>query len=258
MRRVRHAIVVGASSGVGKAVSDALAARGTALSTVGRGHSPPRAGAWHRTCPDAANLDWDSTFSEAELHAGVPLDAIVYVAGAAAFGLAGSIPVSRAREMFEANFWGPAAAALAAERLWSEPRRGTFVSVSSISARRAVPFEAGYCASKAAAARFLDTLTLEHPDGRVRFVSVYPGRLRTAFRAQADWYGRAPDPAQAEGADPSTVSRAIVDILEGRRAPAVLGFRERAIDLADRLSPALYDSLVLRPRTRRKLRNVGR
>jgi hypothetical protein len=44
-------------------------------------------------------------------------------------------------------------------------------------------------------------------------------------------------------------------MLAGRRTPAVLGFRERAIDLADRVSPALYDKLVLRQRTRKRLRD---
>jgi NAD(P)-dependent dehydrogenase (short-subunit alcohol dehydrogenase family) len=254
LREVRHALIVGVRSGVGKLVADALAARGCALSTVGRGASK-RSDSWHQACADLANLDWGTTFAEAERRARVPLDAVVYVSGFAAFGRAGAIPTPRARELFEANFWGPVSAALAAEQFWAAPRRGTFVSVSSISARRAVPFEAHYCASKAAAARFLDTLALEHPDERLRFLSVYPGRLRTAFRTHAEWHGLPPDASPGEGSDPSTVSDAILAMLAGRRTPAVLGFRERAIDLADRVSPALYDKLVLRQRTRKRLRD---
>jgi short-subunit dehydrogenase len=251
-QRVRHAVVVGVSSGVGKLLTDALSAEDVAVSTVGRS-APPRGEAWHRRCADLAALDWPGVYADAESHVGVPIDAIVYVAGDATFGRASSIPTTRARQLFEANYWGPVRAATAAEQLWVEPRGGTFVSVSSISARRAVPFEAHYCASKAACARFLDALGLEHPEGRLRFTSVYPGRLRTAFRGKADWYGASPDPAPTEGSDPAIVVDAILRVLAGRTWLRVLGTRERAIDLVDRVSPSLYDRLILRGRVRRAL-----
>jgi NAD(P)-dependent dehydrogenase (short-subunit alcohol dehydrogenase family) len=222
------------------------------LSTVGRS-KPPRPEAFHKTCADPASLDWARTYGEMESHAGIPIDAVVYVAGDAAFGRAAAVPTARARRLFEANFWGPAAAATAADTLWAAPRRGAFVCVSSIAGRRAVPFEAHYCASKAACARFLEALSLEHPDGRVRFASVYPGRLRTGFRAHAEWYDAPRDPAPSEGNDPAAVARAIVLVLEGRKGPHVIGARENAIDFADRLSPRLYDRLVLRRRVRRLL-----
>jgi len=253
--KVRHAVVVGATSGVGKLLAGALAAQGVVVSTVGRS-VPPESGAWHRRCLDLSSLDWTEAYADCERHAGMPIDAVVYVAGDAAFGRASAIPTPRARQLFEANYWGPVRAATAAEQLWGEAREGAFVSVSSISARRAVPFEAHYCASKAACARFLDTMSLEHPDGRIRFTSVYPGRLRTAFRGKADWHGAPPDPAPTEGSDPAIVVDAILRVLAGRTALRVLGARERAIDLADRVSPSLYDRLVLRRRVRKALGRI--
>src|SRR5258708_28461043 len=129
-----------------------------------------------------------------EPRAGAPTAAVGAVEGVAALGRAAAVPTARARRLFEANLWGPVAAATAADVLWAAPRSGTFVSVSSIAGRRAVPFEAHYCASKAACARFLEALDLEHPDGRARYVSVYPGRLQTAFRTHADWHRASPQP----------------------------------------------------------------
>jgi short-subunit dehydrogenase len=248
-RPVAHAVVVGASSGVGKLVADALAARDTIVSTVGRANAP-RAASFHVTAPDLAALDWADAYGRMEARAQAPIDAIVYVSGDAAFGRAAAVPNARARRLFEANVWGPVAAATAADVLWAPPRSGTFVSVSSIAGRRAVPFEAHYCASKAACARFLEALDLEHPDGRVRFVSVYPGRLRTAFRTHADWHGAPPDPAPGEGNDPAVVATSILQVLAGDRGAHVIGLRENAIDLADRVSPRLYDALVLKRRVR--------
>ncbi|GEM_PF-5191600 len=247
-RRIHHAIVVGASGGVGKLVADGLLASGVRVSTVGRVR--PATDGWHYACADIARADWRDIYAESERHGGEPLDAMVFVAGDATFGRTSSVPESRAREVFEANFWAPAQAATAAERLWEPPRRGTFVSVSSISARRGVPFEAHYCASKAALARFLHALTLEQPDGRLRFLSVYPGRLRTAFRTKADWHGVPADPAPRAGSDPAVVAQAVLAVLAGRVGWRVIGIRERAIDLIDRVSPALYDRYVLGPRVR--------
>jgi short-subunit dehydrogenase len=218
-KAVSHVVVVGASSGIGGLVADALALRGVILSTIGRRPSRHRT-AWHHASADLGAVDWANVYRAAERRASSPIDV---------------------------------AAALAAATLWAAPRRGTFVSVSSISARRAVPFESYYCASKAACARFLDGLELEQPDGRLRFVSVYPGRLRTAFRAKADWYGLPADPAFGVGGDPARVAGSILSVLDGGSS-RIIGARERAIDLADRISPRLYDRLVLRARVRRRLR----
>jgi hypothetical protein len=92
----------------------------------------------------------------------------------------------------------------------------------------------------------------------VRYQSVYPGRLRTSFRAHAEWYDATPDPAPADGNDPATVSGSIMRILDGERGAHVVGLRENAIDLADRLSPRLYDALVLRRRVRKRLEKTDK
>lgn len=254
--RISHAVVVGASSGVGGLLADALVDRGVVLSTIGR--RPSRhAAAWHQATADLSTVDWTDAYGAAEGRASCPIDAVIYVAGDAVFGRTEAVPPLRARALFEANFWNPVAAATAAARLWVAPRRGTFVSVSSISARRAVPFESYYCSSKGACARFLEALELEQLDGRLRFVSVYPGRLRTAFRTKADWYGLSADPAPGLGADPARVAESIIAVLDGGGS-RVIGARERAIDMADRISPRLYDRLVLRGRVRKRLRPQDR
>jgi 2-hydroxycyclohexanecarboxyl-CoA dehydrogenase len=250
-RPLRHVVVVGASAGIGGLVASELHSRGITLSTIGR--RPSRIETARHWKHDLRDVPWAEIFAESEAIATIPIDGLVYVAGDAAFGRAAAVPTTRARQMLEANFWNPIAAAMAAERLWSSPRMGIFVYVSSISARRGVPFEAHYCAAKAAGSRFLEALQLEHPDDRIRFVSIYPGRLRTSFRSKADWYGLTPPPNPSDGSDPALVARSIVSLLEGHKISLVRGTRERAIDLADRISPALYDHLVLKRRVKRTL-----
>src|SRR5262249_39113165 len=173
--------------------------------------------------------------------------------GAGGYGIRGLCPRERARSIFELNFWASANAAKSVAEHWAQTqRRGTFVAVLSIVALRAVPFEAYYSASKAAAARFLQCLDFEYAPKGIRFVSAFPGTLNTPFRETADWYGIEPSFAD-QGADVQRTARAILKLLEGSRSARVIGWRERIIYLADRLAPGLYEHLILRRRAEREL-----
>lgn len=250
---MRQVLVVGGTGGLGAAVVGRLAGDGHAVVVAGR-RTPSDARVRLSRAIDATSVDWRGLYRELERETGAPLDAIVFVAGAAVFGRTPRVPEARARRIFELNFWACTAAATAAAEHWSEAGRtgASFVAVLSIVARRAVPFEAHYAASKAAAARFLECLALEYEPAGLRFVSAYPGMLRTPFRAAAEWFGLAPSGTDA-GADVRETAQAICALLDGRRRSRVIGWRERTIDLADRVAPGLYDRAVLSRRVRRAL-----
>src|SRR5207247_1753730 len=121
--------------------------------------------------------DWPAVLATIEAAAG-PIDGVVFVAGTAVFGPSDETPDAAARAVFELNFWSLAHAAQAAAARWTaEGRTGSFVGVLSIAGRRAVPQEAWYGASKAAAARFLECLQLEHDPAHIRVVPAFPGLL---------------------------------------------------------------------------------
>ena len=247
---MRHVLVVGGAGGLGAAVVRRLVEARVAVSVAGRRRCA-LPGVRASRVVDATAADWEMLYEELDGAGAGPLDGIVFVAGAAVYGRTAQIPADRARRLFELNFWACAQAATAAARRWSaRGAPGTFVGVLSLVARRAVPFEAHYAASKAAAARFLECLDLEHAAGGLRFVPVYPGTLRTAFRREAEWFGVAPAD-DGGGTEPADAARAIVAVLQGKRRTRVIGWRERTIDLADRLAPELYDRAVLRRRVQR-------
>ncbi len=246
---MRQVLVVGGAGGLGAAVVRQLADDGVGVAVAGRSGGTDRRVRCARVI-DATAVDWQELYASVEAEGGARLDGIVFVAGAAVFGRTARVPVERARRIFELNFWACTAAATAAAQHWRDHgRRGTFVAVLSVVARRAVPFEAHYAASKAAAGRFVECLHLEHEADGLRFLSVYPGMLRTPFRTAAEWFGLAP--TGGGGADARAVARAIVAVLRGRRRSRVIGWRERVIDLADRVAPELYDRAVLRRRVLR-------
>lgn len=243
-----HALVVGAGGALGRAVVLALQAEGIAVSATGRSLAPGLAVARFEAL-DVRTADWQALL--AGQAGSLPVvDLVVFVAGAAVFGPAAKTPEEGARDVFEVNFWAPGRAARAAASFWQERHvAGRFVAVLSIAGRRAVPGEAYYGASKAAAARFLEALDLETRPSGIRFLPVFPGRIRTPFRDSAPWFGPRPEePAYAASAE--DVARKVVDVLLGRRHRRVFGLREQLIDLADRVSPALYDSVLAGRRSR--------
>lgn len=244
----RHTIVIGASGGVGRSVARVLREARARVSSLGR-RPPPGFEGWHASI-DFASADWEALYARAEDGAGAAVDSVVYAAGTAVFGRAEAIPVASARDTFEVNFWALASAAVSASRYWAaRRRRGTFIGVLSIAGRRAVPFESYYGASKAAAARFLEVMDVEHA-GASRFVAVYPGLLDTPFRSTMGWHGMDP-PSSGRASDPVIVANAVARLLRGEAQRPVLGWRENAIDLVDRVRPGLYDKLVLRRRIKK-------
>ncbi len=249
---MRNVLVVGGAGGLGGALVAQLADRGLGVAVAGRNPARDPRVRCSETI-DATTVDWSALYERTEAALGARLDAVAFVAGSAVYGRTALVPARQARDVFELNFWALSAAATAAAEHWAAgpEAHATFLGVLSLVARRAVPFEGHYAASKAAAARFLECLDLEYAGRGLRFVSAFPGTVRTSFRRSASWHGLAP-PAVEDGADVGHTARALLALLEGRRGARVIGWRERSIDLADRLLPGLYDRAVLRRRVKNR------
>jgi short-subunit dehydrogenase len=243
----KHALIVGATSGIGHALRQRFNTAGVAVSSVGR-RAPAHVPGWHQAV-DLCATDWRSVLKEASGAVGSPVDTLVFVAGTAVFGRVLDIPTQDAREVFELNFWSPRAAALEAARYWLDlKRRGIFIVVLSVAARRAIPLESYYCASKAAMASFIWSLQLEHAGDGLEFLAIYPGILNTGFVQKSRWVGMAPPADRPAGKSADEVAEEIIRLLEKPRRNVILGWRERIVDILDRVNPAIYDRWLLRRR----------
>jgi short-subunit dehydrogenase len=252
---VTQILVVGGSRGLGEALVKNLLDHKHKVVVLGKTEPPDASRIQKFYCLDATTVDWPTRYSAIERETGAPIDAVIFVAGMGVFGKTSLIPVDSVRQVFELNFWACSAAAKAAAEYWStKGQAGKFVAILSIAARRAVPFESYYSASKAAIARFLECLQLEYAHKEIEFICAFPGLLKTQFRQQAAWYGFEPTFAD-EGADVHETAQAVINLLNGKRKTKVIGWRERAIDLADRIFPGLYDRTVLRKRVQKLLKS---
>lgn len=250
---MKQIVIVGGGGGLGSALVTHLLDHKYKVAVVGRTEpADNRVVKFYQT--DVTQVDWRSLYLTIEEETAAPIDAVIFVAGTAVFGKTVLIPLESARRTVELNFWScTTAARIAAEHWAASNHGGKFFAVLSISARRAIPFEAYYSASKTATARFLECLQLEYSHKNIEFVCAFPGLLRTPFRRRAEWYGLEPSAAD-EGADIQKTANALIALLKGGRKARVIGWRERSIDFADRFLPGLYDWVVLRNRVQRLLK----
>lgn len=249
---MKQVLVVGGSGGLGNALVTTLLDQHYQVAVAGRKPArDPRVAAFHTI--ETANTDWAALYRSLEQSTGAPIDAVMFVSGTAVYGKALLVPPERARQVMELNFWACISAAQAAAEYWNSSQRpGKFLAVLSVVALHGIPFEAHYSASKAATACFLQCLDLENGGKGMEFISAFPGALNTPFRGASEWYGLEASRCEG-GAEPSVTAQALIALMTGKRRQRVIGWRERAIVLADRIWPGLYDRLVLRTRVKKLL-----
>ena len=131
-------------------------------------------------------------------------------------------------------------------------RRGRLVGISSVAGVRGMPGAAGYCASKAAATTYLESLRLELRGSGVSVVTIAPGYIRTPLTAR----NRAPMPFLM---DAEAFARKALDAIAARRSYVVIPWPMRWVAALLRALPnPVYDVAFARaPRKARRARSTG-
>jgi NAD(P)-dependent dehydrogenase (short-subunit alcohol dehydrogenase family) len=187
-------LVVGASSGVGKAVYEALASAGAAVAGAARRPVEQPEGAIALRCDVREASDCTRVVADTVADLG-GLDALVYCAGIAPLMPLVDLDQSTWLDMLSTNVVGASLVTAAAAGHLAESARGRAVYLSSHSVDRPWPGLAGYAASKAALDSLVRGWRAEHPGvcfGRVELGPTLSGfadgwqpeRLRQAL---ADW-----------------------------------------------------------------------
>ncbi len=194
MTRWNRALVTGASSGIGKAIAERLAADGTRLVVVARDQA--------RLEALAASVDVDVEVLVADLgdrdalarvedrlgDDDAPIDLLVNNAG---FGLTGpfhELDINRESAVIDVNITAlhrlsHAAAVAMVERGGG----GGILNVSSVAAWAPAPNSATYAATKAFVSAFSEAQRAELLDHHVHVTALCPGFTRTEFQDRADF-----------------------------------------------------------------------
>ncbi|HUM02588.1 MAG TPA: SDR family oxidoreductase [Thermoanaerobaculia bacterium] len=193
------AVVTGASSGIGAAIAEQLAARKIPLVLVARsaGALSERAAAWrerHGIDVEALPLDLSRPGAAAALFdategRGRPVDLLVNGAGFGWNGPQAEFETARFLELLSLNVMATAELTHRFLVAMRSRRRGAILNVASTSAFFPQPFFAAYGASKAFILSFTHALHEEAKRDGVTVTALCPGYTRTKFHEVAGMRG---------------------------------------------------------------------
>ncbi len=211
------ALVTGASSGIGAATAEQLAARGAAVALVARrtDRLEEVAAACRAAGGGARVFAADLSDPEAAAELGLrvwdalgPVDILVNNAAVPMRRPADRLTLDEVTRVMTVNYLSPVALTLALLPRMLERGRGTIVNVSSLGGRLGIAHEAAYCASKFALAGWSESLAIDLAGTGLSVRLVLPGAVDTEI-----WDQPGNDPADYTGplAPAGEVAAGVVD-----------------------------------------------
>ena len=251
-------VVMGASSGIGRATALGFAARGATVVCSARDEAGlttlveeirargGKAMALVADVADPAQMVRVAAFTAKELGR---IDTWVHVAAVTVYARFEDTTPAEFARVIEVNLLGQIHGALAALPHLRRAGRGALICVSSVEGQISLPFQSAYAASKHGVIGFLDSLRIELAGEGVPIsvTNIMPSGINTPlFEKALTRLGVEPRPTPPVYA-PELVSRAILHAACTPRRDLVVGGAGFAILLAQRLSPALADAVLRSP-----------
>jgi NAD(P)-dependent dehydrogenase (short-subunit alcohol dehydrogenase family) len=245
--------ITGASSGFGRALAEAVLARGDrAVLAARRREALAEIAAPY---PDAAlALALDVTDAEARGRAVAEtlerfgrIDVLANIAGRGSLGAAEEFSPEQLREQMEVNFFAPAEMTRAVLPIMRAQGSGHVLQLTSIGGLASFPAFAPYCASKYALEGWSEALAGEVRGFGIRVTIVEPGAFRTEFAGAANMrpaerieaYRPVIEPVEqylyggdgAQPGDPAKAARAMIAAADSASPPLRLLLGQDAIGL---------------------------
>ncbi len=187
METTRVWLITGASSGFGRAISEAAVAAGdVVVATARRPEALDDLVAAHPDRVEAVRLDVTEPGAAETVVAAVEarygrIDVLVNNAGRGQVGAAEETTDAELRDLFELHVFGPAALTRAVLPGLRKRGSGAIVQMSSFGGQVAYPGFSAYCATKFALEGYSEALAAEVGPLGIRVLVVEPGAFRTSF-----------------------------------------------------------------------------
>ena len=252
------ALVTGASSGIGKAISRILASEGANLILVARNlprleqeanDLKSRYGVDTRVfAGDLSQPETSLKLFEFTQQQGLEVDLLVNNAGFAHYGLFETLKPQDGRAMIDLNVQALVSLSHLFLPKMLERKKGGILNVASTAGFQGIPYLSLYAASKAFVVSFSEALWFECKGRGVRIFCLCPGNTLTRFHQAA---GIAKS-RMFFSASASDVARfALRKFLRSGRPTGIYGFWNKMMIYAERLSPrrltVFVTSLMYRP-----------
>jgi NAD(P)-dependent dehydrogenase (short-subunit alcohol dehydrogenase family) len=179
-------LITGTSSGIGRAIASAFAAKGFEVFGTSRNpqRNEPIAGVELLPLDVSDQASVAAAVSTVLQRAG-RIDVLVNNAGVGVFGAAEESSIAQAQELFDTNFFGLIRVTNEVLPHLRAQRSGRIINISSVLGFLPAPYGALYAASKHAVEGYSESLDHETREFGVRVSVVEPGYTDTAFDANA-------------------------------------------------------------------------
>jgi NADP-dependent 3-hydroxy acid dehydrogenase YdfG len=209
------AIVTGVSKGIGRAVAEALLAKGAIV--AGWGRSAPE-GLTHERfqffeCDIRNEVSVQEAYVDTQREVGAEVRILVNNAGIGNMGPVDGFSSDEWHAMFDTNVHGVFYCTKVVLPQMKKQGEGHIINVASLAGTAGSPNMAGYCATKYAVRGFSDALFKEVRQDGVRVTCVMPGSVETNFGGAEP--GAEPDPHKMQ---PEDIAASIVHALEAPKA----------------------------------------
>jgi short-subunit dehydrogenase len=244
----RVAIITGASSGIGKATAYGLSQKGCNVVLSARNHEKlleiEKDLSHLRTGVISISADITDVTSVERLIAKTlehfaRIDFLVCNAGEYLRCPVTKLTLSQIRQVINVNFYGTLNCIFGVLPHMLQRGKGQIVIVSSMDAKKGIPPDAAYVASKAALSGLADVMRQELKEIGIFVSTIFPGRVDTPMIAEISV------PWISAKIKPEKVARAIIKALERKNAEIIVPcLGPKLLVAANTISPRFGDWLV--------------
>ncbi|OKH52111.1 short-chain dehydrogenase [Calothrix sp. HK-06] len=249
--------VVGASSGIGRVAALQFANRGAKVVVAARSqpgldslveeiHS--LGGDATAVVADVSDFEQVKKIAQTAVDTYGRLDTWVHNAAIELYAAFAVTTPEEFKRIIEVNLLGQAYGAMAALPHLKCTGRGALIHVSSIEAKRSIPLQSAYAASKHGVDGFLEALRVElkHEKLDISVTNIMPAGINTPlFNKARTKLGVKPMPTPPIY-QPSLVAKAIVEAAERPKRDVVVGDVGKVLLFLQRIAPSLVDAYLLR------------
>ncbi|MBF2006685.1 MAG: SDR family oxidoreductase [Chlorogloeopsis fritschii C42_A2020_084] len=152
------------------------------------------------------------------------------------------------KRVIDVNLMGQVYGAMAALPHLKREGRGALIHVTSVEARRSLPLQSAYAASKHGVDGFLESLRVElmHEKLPISVTNIMPASINTPLFNKARTKLGVKPMGVPPVYQPSLVAKAIVEVAERPKRDVVVGDAGKAILAAQRISPSAVDAYMVR------------
>lgn len=248
--------IVGASSGIGRETALQFAARGAKLVVSARSKTGletlveeirSRGGEAVAVPADVTNFEQVQAIANKAVEQYGRLDTWVHAAATGILARFDQIEPEEFKRVIDVNLMGQVYGTMVALPHLKREGRGALIHLSSMEGRRSLPLQSPYCAAKHGVEGFLESLRVElqHEGIPISVTSIKPSVINTPYYNKVQTKLGVKPTGIPPYYQASLVTEAILYVAEHPTRDFIVGDVGKVLDLLQRLSPELVDTLLL-------------